>query len=43
LFTELEEIVQALTIGSSVAELLRAKLKNAVLDRRPLTHPLQET
>jgi restriction endonuclease Mrr len=40
---ELEEIVQALTIGASVAELLRAKLKNAVLDRRPLTHPLQET
>jgi hypothetical protein len=39
---ELEEIVQALTAGTSVEDLLRAKIRNAVLDKRPLTYPLKE-
>lgn len=39
---ELEEIVQALTAGTSVADLLRAKIRNAVLDKRPLTYPMKE-
>lgn len=39
---ELEEVVQALTAGTSVADLLRAKIRNAVLDKRPLTYPLKE-
>jgi hypothetical protein len=36
---ELEEVVQA---GTSVADLHRAKIRNAVLDKRPLTYPLKE-
>ena len=39
---ELEEIVKAFTVDHPVATLIRSKIREATLEKRPLTRPLDE-